>query len=735
MASPQMYQAMRVFVSSQGIISLEAIMKSIKRVIGPLLLISILVIQLATPTVALADDPPAAEETPAVAPADPPADAPTGAEETPAVAPADSPADVPAAPEPTPTVAEILEAAPEGTEVVVVDADGEEVPLDTLEAVEVIAASDPVWCPDTVSLGDPLCTQGADNATITTLLAALANPTNGYAGAGTIYFQEGAYAGGETNVFISSSALPNLTALTLSGGWDIAGTGTQTGVTTFIIPIVINWNNDVTIEDIVVDFAAPSSNNGVYVSTTGDISLDGVTTNNGSTGADLSNYAGTGDVDVANSSFNNSTNTGLRIESSGAVDVDSVNVNGNNTGVYIDNTSGTASVIVTNLNGFGNDTLGLDVRSSGSISVTGTSLTDSYQGMNLDATSGTGGITITNFTLAIIEDLGVKAITGAGNIVITNLDVDNDDYAGSMGAWVKSYSGGTITITDSMFVNADTGLFVVGTNDVLLDNVIADGNAGNGVEIQSGWVFACIPPEGINVTINGTVASNFTNNGGYGFAVYPGPTGSLTLAGTINFLANTNGDYLLDLTRTCTPCPEEDDKPAKPYKIVEVPDTGGTPEPTNCDESAGTILVLPDGSTVKVGCPAEGDFTVERLTEDKLPGPLPLGPLFVDSLTIGLTVGEGGSALLKDGGYYLLSFKIPEELKGKRFAIVFWDVTLNSGSGGWLELPYEQFAGQVFPLHPKTPEDGMQVLRGVYVYDGAVSAKVNFTGTFALIAR
>jgi hypothetical protein len=702
---------MRVSASFQAIISLEAIMKSIKRVIGPLLLISILVIQLATPTVALADDPPAAEETPAVAPADPPADA-------------------PAAAEPTPTVAEILEAAPEGTEVVVVDAEGEELPLDTLEAVEVIAASDPVWCPGTVLPNDGSCTPS--QPTFTDLVTFLQGNAS-YAGDGTIYFQEGAYAGGETNIFVSSAALGNLDALTISGGWNIA-TGAQigSGVTTFAIPNVIDWNNDVTIEDIVVDFAAPSSNNGMYVSTTGDISLDGVTTNNGSNGADLSNYAGTGDVDVANSSFNNSANTGLRIESSGAVDVDSVNVNGNNTGVYIDNTGGTAGVTVNNLNGFGNDTLGLDVRSSGSISVTGTSLTDSYQGMNLDATGGTGGITISNFTLAIIENLGVKAVTGAGTIDITNLDVDNDNYAGSMGAWVKSYSGGTITITGSAFINADSGLFVVGTNDVLLDDITADGNAGNGVEIQSGWVFACIPPEGIDVTVNG---GTFSNNGGYGFVVYPGPTGTLTLAGTITYLANTNGDYLLDLTRTCTPCPEKGETPAKPYKIVEVPDTGGTPEPTDCDGSAGTILVLPDGSTVKVGCPADGDFLVERLTEDKLPGPLPLGPLFVDSLTISLAVGEDGSSLLEDGGYYLLSFKIPEELKGKRFAIVFWDVTLNSGSGGWLELPYDQFAGQAFPLHPETPEDGMKVLRGVSVHDGVVSAKVNFTGTFALIAR
>jgi hypothetical protein len=703
-------------------------MKSLSRFIGPLLIICILAIQLATPTVALADDPPAAEETPVVAPEDPPAD---------------EGSDV----EPTPTVSEILDAAPDGTEVVVLDSEGEELPLDTLDAVEVIAASDPVWCPSTATgPNDGTCTPS--QTTFTDLVAFLTDPANSsYSGDGTIYFQEGPYTSGETNIFVSSSVLENLGAITISGGWDIAG-GTQigSGVTTFAIPIVVNWTGDVTLEDLWVVFAAPGNlNEGIYVSTTdvvdpgtgtildaGDITLDDVYTQNGSVGADLNNYAGTGDVSVTGSSFNDNTNQGLRVDSAGAVNVTDIGVSGNNTGVQIDNTSGTASVTLDYVNASNNDMVGIDVRSSGGISVSNSIITNSYQGMYLDDTSGSGGVTVSGVELTMVDDLGVKIITNDGNIAISNLEVDNGDYPGSIGAWVKSYGGGTIDIANSVFQNAGTGLFVVGTNDVTLTNVHADSNAGNGAEIQSGWVFACIPPEGINVTVTG---GSYSDNGGYGFAVYPGPTGNLTLAGTINFLpVNGNGDYLLDLTRTCTPCPE-DKGPGKPYKVVEVPDTGGTPEPSDCDQFDGTILVLPDGSTAKVACPVDGDFLVERLTEDQLPGALPLGPLFVDSLTIGLAVGEDGSTLLTDGGYYLVSFKIPEELKDKHFSIMFWDVTLNEGSGGWLELPREEFAGQVIPLHPKAPEDGMQILRGVYNYDGTVSVKVNFTGTFALIAR
>jgi hypothetical protein len=38
-------------------------------------------------------------------------------------------------------------------------------------------------------------------------------------------------------------------------------------------------------------------------------------------------------------------------------------------------------------------------------------------------------------------------------------------------------------------------------------------------------------------------------------------------------------------------------------------------------------------------------------------------------------------------------------------------------------------------LHPDTPEDGMLILEGVYQKGNCMCVRVNFTGTFVLVAR
>jgi hypothetical protein len=49
------------------------------------------------------------------------------------------------------TLTEVLQELPEDTEVVVLDTNGQSVSLVTQEAIDIIATSDPVWCPDGVA--------------------------------------------------------------------------------------------------------------------------------------------------------------------------------------------------------------------------------------------------------------------------------------------------------------------------------------------------------------------------------------------------------------------------------------------------------------------------------------------------------------------------------------------------------------------------------------------------------
>lgn len=234
------------------------------------------------------------------------------------------------------------------------------------------------------------------------------------------------------------------------------------------------------------------------------------------------------------------------------------------------------------------------------------------------------------------------------------------------------------------------------------------------------------------MTVNG---GTFTNNGGIGLAVYPGPNGTSTLLGTITYLNNLGGDYSLDLARTCVPTPEEEKEPGKPYQEVIWDGEGDLPTPADCETYAEIVVTLPDGSTIKINCPVEGDVVIDVPTEDELPGPLPGGVDFGGGVDVGLTDGTGEVLVLPDGASMLLSFTIPAGMEDREFAVMFWDPAANGGAGAWIELPLAQFGGQIFPLHSDTPEDGMMILGGVSRCGNTVTVKVTFTGIFVLVAR
>ncbi len=73
-------------------------------------------------------------------------------------APTDSPGTDKTAVEAAPSVAEIVDAAPEGTQVVVMDATGQPLPLASEAAAAMLLTGDPMWCPDGKLPGDVGCT-------------------------------------------------------------------------------------------------------------------------------------------------------------------------------------------------------------------------------------------------------------------------------------------------------------------------------------------------------------------------------------------------------------------------------------------------------------------------------------------------------------------------------------------------------------------------------------------------
>lgn len=471
-------------------------------------------------------------------------------------------------------------------------------------------------------------------------------------------------------------------------------------------------------------------NSGVYVTTTGNVAVQ--------RGSFDGNGLGLG-------------GDGLTLEVQGNITLQDVTANSNRwDGAYLV-TQGTSAVTLTNSDFHYNGEYGINAHSQdGDITLsTVTANYNAIKGAYLDAAcTCTGDIFVNGGSVfAGNGSYGLYAVTQQGNITLDNVTVDGDgdpsptivDPTTSIGAFLISYGGGVITVQDSNFANTTGyGLEVVGTFGgpgpaIQLTDIMIRDNGDDGAHLLSGWVFGCFGPMNIEAAVDG---GTYQNNASYGIYAAPGPAGVLTLSGAITFAANTNGDTFVDLFDPCVPePPKPPEPPSLPVNVVEVPDTGGTPVEVNCDDFSATVLILPNGDEVRYTCPGGGMFIIHHLNQGELPAPLAVGPRFVAAMGVDVSQDGAPKIVEEEGGYFLVTFQIPANMADEQFSILYWDPTAKSGEGDWIELPRDRFRGESYPLHPETPEDEMLILRGVRQQGNTVTVKVNFTGTFVLVAR
>ena len=496
-----------------------------------------------------------------------------------------------------------------------------------------------------------------------------------------------------------------------------------------------------------INIADFSSNDwtGLHTESGGNIALVSVAaSNNGANGAYL---IADGDVAVTDSQFNDNVHfdfpqdPGLYVESDGVITLQNVDANGNDFGagaVLI--SKGAGDVSVTGGTFDTNGTFGVQAQSgNGNITITGVEASyNGVKGLYLMA-NGAGNTFLNNGIFVENGSYGIYAKTNEGDIDLTNVTVTGNDVT-NIGAFLTTHNGGNIFVDTSTFeYNTKTGLLIIASGLVDLVNVTTDHNGGNGVEVYSTYTDSCRCPDDdvVNVVVN-VDGGNFTNNDSYGLMVKPGPEGDLVFVTSAIFGGNGLGNYLLDLSepQNCDPCDCGDccehEEPKDP-RVVQVPFEGGDPVEQDCENTSGTILQLPNGTWIKVGCPFEGYSTLSGITEDGLPGVLGAGADFLAGISVGLTDGEGNFVINSDGTI-TITFKIPEDSRGRSHSILFWDPTLNDGEGGWVQLPPFEF-GTSFPLNPDDPEDGRVIISGVQEKDGFIQVTVNFPGIFVLAAR
>ncbi len=499
-----------------------------------------------------------------------------------------------------------------------------------------------------------------------------------------------------------------------------------------------------------------SGNNfiGLAVDSGGSTTLTNVTANSNLgpdgvfiIGADDS--AVTHDVTVTNSTFSGNVNgNGLEVIADGNVTLSNVTAGavtvptplpGNNTGASVDTTPGTGSVTVIGGQFNDNDWDGLDVWSGGNITVSNVVISDNSSpgldtyGAYLDATASAGEISVSNSTFNNNDGYGVFGIAN-NNVTLTNLSVNGGGITDD-GAWIKSING-TARVNGGTFTNnTKSGLIAIG--GALMDLVAVDlvnvnvtGNLGDGARVYSTFTYACFGDTGILVNV---ADGNFSGNSGPGLTIKPGPEGTVTVTGIQTFDAD--DAMVIDLGNPCLD-KEETPEESKPVNIVEVPFKDGDPVEQDCDTYSGTLLMLPDGTWVKFGCPFEGSMSLEGLLEEELPGSLGAGAEFVSAITYAMTSPDGLEVLVNPDGTITLKFKIPEDSNARAYDILYWDSSANSGDGAWVTLPqYKIGQPQAVALNPGDTEDGRLITRGVKQKGDYVTVTVNFTGTFVLVAR
>ncbi len=596
---------------------------------------------------------------------------------------------------------------------------------------------------------------------------------------------------GTTNVFNNNS----FTGLIVDSGGGITINNTEANGNDLDGALLTsaddNGTGNVNISD--SEFSDNQNGYGLDVLTDGNIDLDNVTVNNNGTGAVLGSTYGTGYVNINDSTFGDSdttgnTWTGLHIDSGSTITLNNViaSYNGTN-GAYLDAvgditvtdsqfndnvhfnfpqdpglyaTSNGGNITLTNVvannNQFGAGVV-LLTNGTGNVSVSDTSQFNGNGTFGIQAKTYDGDITLTDVEASNNASKGAYLNAyGSGNVFITGGDfVENGSYGiyatssqGEVNVEDVTVTGNNITkfgaflsglnvfVSDSIFQsNTEAGLVIVAKEQVDLVNVTADQNGVNGVEVYTSQTNGCIKSEDdvINIAVN-VDGGTYTNNGEYGLVVVPGPEGTLVFVNPATFGGNGLGDYLLDLTAPEN-CPEKEPSepkpPTKPNNVVQVPFTGGTPVEQDCDLFSNTILELPNGTWIKVGCPFEGFSNLEGVLEEDLPSSLGAGVEFVAGISTSLTDGEGNTILNEDGTV-TITFQIPEDSRARSYSVLFWDETLNDGAGGWVKLPVYEF-GTSFPLHPDNPEDGRTIISGVQRVGDTITLTVDFSGVFVLV--
>jgi len=424
-------------------------------------------------TDAPAADVPAVDEPTADAPAveEPSVDAPVV--DAPVAPTADAPAatdSVPAPADETASVAEVLEQLPADTTLVVLDANGETLPLASNDAAQILAAPDPYFNITTGGVTTtyrffPGATDCADRGYVANCFDNTATPIqdaidflvtlDSTPDDGAIYVNAGTY---NENVTIDGSKWTALGDLSLISYYGPTINGT---LNVFNLPNSFMLDGFFTI------------NNKVSLSADGNIEVYNVTLNGGSNKGGLNIHSG-GDVTLYNVISAFSGGNGLSVDATGDIDIYESGF-GYNAQSGADLHSKTGDIYIGQDSIFADNGYGVTADASGDVIVLNSAfLENTYQGADLH--SEAGSVYIESGEFALNGGIGVSA-EAAGDITLTRVG----NYGNADGAYLYSHTGNIYVVEYSGFSGYDGYGVIANTpsGDIMIDKVDVVSGLGN----------------------------------------------------------------------------------------------------------------------------------------------------------------------------------------------------------------------------------------------------------------
>ncbi|MFN8410896.1 MAG: hypothetical protein U0Z26_00775 [Anaerolineales bacterium] len=489
-----------------------------------------------------------------------------------------NPPAVDVATEPAPVV-DLLTTVPEGTDVVVTNAEGEALPLASNEAVQTVIAADPMWCPAGVTPGGAGCSinYGSLEALVNDVGTGLNPAANGVIWISTLLPDASASPiainGGTLGAFTTWSNF----SLNLKGGWTEVGATINTGDPSQlgVSLSIVGWKADVTLSDLIFTGVPGSGSTALNIETTKNIVLTHVNIHdNAGSGAVLSNVSGTGNVTISSSTFNNNAGSGLdagglAVASKGTITLNTVTASGNALrAAYLDNHTASIpqSVTLTGSNTFNNNFYGLDIESRGVITLNNVTANSNAGGygayLKNDYPVVTAQAVTLNGTNIFNSNFGGLYIGSAGTITLNNVTANSNTNNG--GAFLANTVGTADVLVNNSQFNANIsggGLKVYSRGAITLSNVSANGNLGantmDGVYLNNSnaaakpvtlitgnFDFNNNHGDGLEINSAGAITAKdltATGNGGIGASLYNSAATTaqgITLLGTNYFSEN-----------------------------------------------------------------------------------------------------------------------------------------------------------------------------------------------------